>query len=126
VTRLANIPELLKPVADRLKALPARVGRIVFNGLIRPRFIPNNMPSPEHENDYPGDGYYFAYGPCIGSTETPITGTQLRDLDALIADVNARSEDVLKTRSAIVSHSPISMRPVGSWSGYPRHQQVPQ
>lgn len=97
MARVANIPELLKPVAERLKALPARVERIVFNGLIRPRFIPNMMPSPEHENDYPGDEYYFAYGPRIGSTETPITGTQLRDFDALIADVNARSEDVLKT-----------------------------
>lgn len=39
----------------------------------------------------------IAYGPRIGSTETPIPGTQLRDFDALIADVNARSEDVLKT-----------------------------
>ncbi|MGA9016167.1 MAG: hypothetical protein WB509_27020 [Acetobacteraceae bacterium] len=47
--------------------------------------------------DHPGDSYYFAYGPRIGSTETPIPGTQLRDFDALIADVNARSEDVLKT-----------------------------
>jgi hypothetical protein len=97
MARVADIPELLKPVADRLKALPARVERIVFNGLIRPRFIPNMMPSPEHENDYPGEEYYFAYGPRIGSTETPITGTQLEEFDALIADVNARSEDMLKT-----------------------------
>jgi hypothetical protein len=63
---LANIPTLLKPIADRLKRLPSRVERIVFNNLIRPRFVPNLMPSPQHENDYPGDNYYQAYGPRIG------------------------------------------------------------
>jgi hypothetical protein len=46
-------PDLVRQLADRLKALPAWVERIVFNALsvrslIRPRFVPNLMPSPEH------------------------------------------------------------------------------
>jgi hypothetical protein len=97
MARVATVPDLLKPVADRLKSLPERVERIVFNGLIRPRFIPNLMPSPEHENDFPGDGYYFAYGPRIGSTQTGIAGAKVKAFDELIADVNARSQGVLRT-----------------------------
>ena len=96
LARVATIPDLLQPVAERLKALPERVERIVFNGLIRPRFIPNLMPSPEHENDFPGDDYYFAYGPRIGSTQTAISGAKLKAFDELIADVNARSQAMLK------------------------------
>ena len=96
LARVATIPDLLKPVAERLKALPERVERIVFNGLIRPRFIPNLMPSPEHENDFPGDGYYFAYGPRIGSTQTAISNAKVKAFDELIADVNARSQSMLK------------------------------
>jgi lysophospholipase L1-like esterase len=96
LARVATIPELLKPVAERLKALPERVERIVFNGLIRPRFIPNLMPSPEHENDFPGDGYYDAYGTRIGSTQTALSGAKIRAFDELIADVNARSQGMLK------------------------------
>ncbi len=95
LARVTTIPDLLKPVADRLKALPERVERIVFNGLIRPRFIPNLMPSPEHENDFPGDGYYTAYGPRIGSTQTALSGAKVRAFDELIADVNARSQSML-------------------------------
>ncbi len=96
LARLASIPDLLRPLAERLKALPARVERIVFNSLIRPRFIPNLMPAPDHENDYPGDGYYYLYGPRIGSTQTSITNAQVRDFDTLVADVNARAQDVLR------------------------------
>lgn len=56
------IPGLLAPLAERLQALPARVERVVFNSLIRPRFIPDLMPSADHQNDYSGDAYFFAYG----------------------------------------------------------------
>lgn len=94
---VSSIPDKLKPIADRLKALPERVERIVFNSLIRPRFIPNLMPSPQHENDYPGDAYYDAYGPRIGSTQQLISKTQLQAFDALIAHVNAEAQNVLKT-----------------------------
>jgi hypothetical protein len=97
LARVASIPDLLRPLADRLKALPERVECIVFNSLIRPRFIPNLMPSPEHENDFPGDSYYYLYGTRIGSTETTITNAQLKSFDGLIADVNARARDVLQT-----------------------------
>lgn len=77
--------------------LPPRVERIVFNNLIRPRFIPNLMPSPDHENDFPGDNYFFSYGPRIGSTQQNISNAQLKDFDELIADVNRQSRDILKT-----------------------------
>ncbi len=94
--RVATIPDMLKPVADQLKSLPARVERIVFNSLIRPRFIPNLMPSAEHENDYPGDAYYYAYGPRIADTQQKISGQKLKDFDDLIAQVNAEAQNVLK------------------------------
>jgi lysophospholipase L1-like esterase len=93
---LADIPTLLVPIADRLKELPARVERIVFNNLIRPRFVPNLMPSPQHENDYPGDLYYQAYGPRIGSTDQDISGTDLESFDKLVADVNEQAKALLK------------------------------
>ena len=94
--RVGSIPELLRPLGERLRRLPARTERIVFNGLVRPRFIPNLMPSPEHENEFPGDAYYAAYGPRISSTHQRITGDQLRAFDTLIANVNAEAEDVLR------------------------------
>lgn len=90
------IPQAVQLLADRLKALPGRVERIVFNSLIRPRFIPNLMPSPQHENDYPGADYYFAYGPRIGSTQTLISNAQLKAFDELTARVNDQSRDILK------------------------------
>ena len=93
---LRTIPELLQPIADRLKRLPARVERIVFNNLIRPRFIPNLMPSPQHENDYPGADYFWAYGPRIGSTQTPISGEILKAFDELVENVNIQAQSVLK------------------------------
>jgi hypothetical protein len=94
--RLRSIPDLLRPVADRLKHLPPRVERIVFNSLIRPRCIANLMPNPTHENEFPGDDYYYAYGPRIGSTQQLITNTQLKQLDQLVADVNTAAQGVLK------------------------------
>jgi lysophospholipase L1-like esterase len=94
--KLRAVPDLVRQLADRLKALPPRVERIVFNALIRPRFIPNLMPSPDHENDFPGDNYFFAYGPRIGSTQQNISNAQLRAFDDLIADVNQQSRDILK------------------------------
>ncbi|HTI83110.1 MAG TPA: hypothetical protein VL614_21875 [Acetobacteraceae bacterium] len=92
-----TIPRLLAPLAERLKALPARVERIVFNGLIRPRFIPNLMPSAEHQNDFPGEANFFAYGPRISDTQTRISAQQVQDFDALVARVNAEAQDVLRT-----------------------------
>jgi hypothetical protein len=95
--RVATIPNLLKPLAQALRELPDRVERIVFNSLIRPRFIPNMMPSPEHQNDFPGDDYYFMYGPRLTDTQTPISNQMMRDFDRLIAQVNAESQDVLRS-----------------------------
>ena len=94
---VAVIPNLLTPLAERLKALPARVERIVFNGLIRPRFIPNLMPSAEHQNDFPGEDYLVAYGPRISDTQTTISAQQVKDFDALVARVNSQAQDVLRT-----------------------------
>jgi len=96
---VAAIPERLRSIAERLARLPARTERIVFNRLIQPRFIPNLMPNPSHENDFPGTGYYAAYGPRISSTQQAITGEQVRAFDQLVDQVNAAAEDVL--RSAI-------------------------
>lgn len=93
---LANIPALLGPIADRLKRLPARVERIVFNSLIRPRFVANLMPSPQHENDNPSDAYFSAYGPRIGSTEQAITGAELEAFDTLVAEVNGQAKALLQ------------------------------
>jgi hypothetical protein len=94
---VAAIPGMLMPLAERLKGLPARVERIVFNSLIRPRFIPNLMPGADHQNDYPGDGYLVAYGPRITDTQTRISAQMMQDFDALIARVNSEAQDVLRT-----------------------------
>lgn len=94
---VAAIPSLLAPLAERLKALPPRVERIVFNSLIQPRFIPNLMPGPDHQNDFPGDGYLVAYGPRITDTQTTISAQKMQEFDALIARVNAEAQDVLRT-----------------------------
>lgn len=94
---VAAIPRLLAPLAERLKDLPARVERIVFNSLIRPRFIPNLMPSADHQNDFPGDAYFFAYGPRITDTQTSISAQKVQDFDALVARINAEAQDVLRT-----------------------------
>ncbi len=93
---VSAIPHLLQKLADRLKGLPERVERIVFNSLIRPRFIPNLMPSPEQENGYPGDAYYTAYGARIGSTQTSISGDVLKAYDELVSKVNSEAQGVLK------------------------------
>ncbi|MBV9748895.1 MAG: hypothetical protein JO157_08775, partial [Acetobacteraceae bacterium] len=84
-------------IADRLRRLPARTERIVFNSLVRPRFIPNLMPSPEHENESPGDGYFAAYGPRISSTQQQISAAQLQAFDTSIAQINAEAEDLLRS-----------------------------
>ena len=96
MAHVGTIPDLVRELADRLKALPDRVERIVFNSLIRPRFIPNLMPNPAQENDFPGDLYYAAYGPRIGSTDQPISGAQMQKFDGVIADVNAQAQAILK------------------------------
>ena len=93
---LSEIPNLLRPIAERLRRLPSQTAHIVFNGLVRPRFIPNLMPHPEHENDFPGDGYHAAYGPRISSTQQKIGGDQLRDLDDQVARINAEAETMLR------------------------------
>ncbi len=58
----ARINGLVAELTDRLKELPSRVEKIVFNGMIRPRFVPNLMPDKAEEPDFPGDDYYGAYG----------------------------------------------------------------
>lgn len=93
---VAGIPALVQALAERLQRLPSGVERIVFNTLIRPRFIPNLMPAPEHENECPGEQYYPAYGPRIGLPTTPITPAQMAEFDTLVAEVNAKSMALLQ------------------------------
>jgi len=93
----AKINRLVAELADRLKMLPNRVEKIVFNGLIRPRFVPNLMPDHQEENSFPGDEYYSAYGSRLTGTSTPISADSLRKYDALIARVNAQSKATLQT-----------------------------
>jgi hypothetical protein len=94
---VAAIPGKLRPLADRLARLPARTEKIVFNSLIKPRFIPNLMPGDAFFNQFPGDGYFQTYGPRISSTEQTISGDQLRAFDALIARVNGEAADILRS-----------------------------
>ena len=96
IASVKAIPDKMRELADRMKALPARTERIVFNSLIRPRFIPNLMPNPADENKFPGDLYYAAYGPRISSTQQDITGAQLKDFDDVITAVNGQTEAIMR------------------------------
>lgn len=92
-----RINALVVELADRLKALPNRVEKIVFNGMIRPRFVPNLMPNKANEPDFPGEEYYSFYGSRLTQASTPISGESLRRYDALIARVNDRSNETLRS-----------------------------
>ncbi len=93
----AKINGLVTELADRLKALPNRVEKIVFNGMIRPRFVPNLMPDHTQDNIFPGDEYFPAYGSRLTGTQTPVSGDSLRQYDEMIARINARSDETLRT-----------------------------
>ena len=86
----------IQALAEWLNKMPARTERIMFNSLVRPRFIPNLMPSPEHEMEFPGFEYYAAYGPRIYSTQQDITGEQMAAFDAKIHRLNQDAADLLK------------------------------
>lgn len=92
----AAMPVKIRELAARLRALPARVEKIVFNGLIRPRFVPNLMPTGTEANTFPGDGYYSAYGGRLTDTQQPISADTLRNYDETIATVNAESAEILR------------------------------
>ena len=87
----------VRELAERLRDLPDRVERIVFNGLIMPRAVPNLMPDSLHEGQFPGDAYYQTYGPRLTNTQQTVTGDALRRYDEVIAEVNATSRETLGT-----------------------------
>lgn len=91
-----KINRLVEELADRLRELPGQVKKVVFNGMIRPRFVPNLMPNKAEEPGFPGDEYYGRYGSRLFQASTPIKGDALRSYDALIARVNARSNETLR------------------------------
>lgn len=83
-------------LADQLKRMTSRTEKIVFNSLVRPRFIPNLMPGPEHEMEFPGLEYYPAYGPRIYSTQQHISGEQMAAFDGTIRKLNQDAAGILK------------------------------
>lgn len=87
----------VRELTERLRDLPARVEKIVFNGLVMPRAVPNLMPDGQHEMEFPGDGYYQTYGPRLTNTQQTVTADALRQYDQLIAEVNATSRETLRT-----------------------------
>jgi lysophospholipase L1-like esterase len=93
-TSIQQIPQKMRAVGERLAALPADTV-IAFNSLIRPRTAANLMPAPD-ATGYPGDGYFTAYGPRIGSTQQDIPGAVLKQLDELVAEVNADTQANLR------------------------------
>jgi hypothetical protein len=92
---IGKIPGLVHTLAQRLATLPERVERIVYNAVLRPRFVPNLMPDP-FDHSLPGDQYFSAYGNRIGSTQTVINGTRLQQFDAAVQKANVQSRDILE------------------------------
>lgn len=78
-----------------MRAPSPRTEKVVFNGLIRPSFVPNLVPNAIEENAFPNEGYFTAYGPRLTSTQQTVTREAMRSYDDLIAEVNAESREIL-------------------------------
>lgn len=91
-----RIPDLMKELGRRLHECGPRTERIVVNTLVRPRFIPNLMPSSFEENEFPEDHYFTAYGPRIFSTHQDISGPDLEAFDKKVKNLNAANADALR------------------------------
>jgi hypothetical protein len=92
---IAKIPGLVQQLAARLAKLPASIGTIYFNNLIKPSTIANLMPQSDMFMA-PGCGNYIEqnYIPRIGGG-TGLKPSAMKDLDMLIADVNAQAKAIL-------------------------------
>jgi len=109
-----RINERVETLAGLLAALPPRTEKIVFNGLVRPRAVPNLMPKVEDEGQFPGDSYFPAYVPRLTDTQPRVSGLDLRRYDTLIQQVNDRSRQTLAAalgaRAAFVDLYPLCDR----------------
>jgi lysophospholipase L1-like esterase len=99
--KVREIPEKMDALADRLRALPAAVERIVFNSLIRPR-VASNLTPREYPRQrppyYTGDGYFETYIPYLGDGSRDISARQLSEFDKLVRNVNDDVRVRLETR----------------------------
>ena len=92
------IRERVETLAGLLAALPSGVERIAFNGLVRPRTVPNLMPDGAGPIVFPGDDYHQGYVARLTDTQPRVTDATLRRYDALIAQVNDTSRQTLASR----------------------------
>jgi lysophospholipase L1-like esterase len=90
------LPAKVRRLAEALRALSPRTERVVFNGLIRPSFVPNLVPDALEENAFPNEGYFTAYGSRLLDTQRPISRNAMREYDRTIAEVNAENREIMR------------------------------
>jgi len=84
---IGAVPKKMKELGERLaEAMPAD-GKVYFNTILRPRFVPNLMP-PGNDAPRPGEDYYPVYRPRIGNQQSMLSAAEMRRFDEDVAAAN--------------------------------------